>query len=91
MEPTRGLTVHFTDGTKVSYSFPQQEKDVAARKVRLEQALKNPFLMVVADGVLTAFPMANIKAIQVPFDEASEGAALPPTVVRGATLTRGDL
>jgi len=47
--------------------------------------------MVVADSVLTAFPMANIKAIQVPFDEAKEGAALPPTVIRGATLTRGDL
>jgi len=40
MEPTRGLTVHFSDGSKVSYGFPQQEADTAARKVRLEESLK---------------------------------------------------
>jgi hypothetical protein len=91
MEPTRGLTVHFIDGTKVSYGFPEQEKDVASKKLRLEETLKSPFLIVAADGVVTAFPMANIKAIQLPFDENAEGAALPATVVRGATMTRGDL
>ena len=91
MDPTRGLTVHFTDGTKVSYGFPQQETQLEAMKSRLQQTLNSPFLMVVADGILTAFPMANIKAIQVPVDEAKVGAALPPTTIRGATMTRGDL
>lgn len=91
MEPTRGLTIHFVDNTKVSYGFPQQEKELEALKTRLQQTLNSPFLMVVADGILTAFPMANIKAIQMPVDETRVGAALPPTTIRGATMTRGDL
>lgn len=91
MEPTRGLTVHFVDGTKVSYGFPQQEAQLEAMKTRLQQTLNSPFLMVVADGILTAFPMANIKAIQVPVDDTKVGAALPPTTIRGATMTRGDM
>jgi hypothetical protein len=91
MEPTRGLTIHFTDGTKVSYGFPQQETELEAMKKRLQQTLNSPFLMVIADGILTAFPMTNIKAIQLPVDETKVGAALPPTTIRGATMTRGDL
>lgn len=91
MEPTRGLTVHFVDGTKVSYGFPQQEKELEAMKTRLQQTLNSPFLMVVADGILTAFPMTNIKAIQMPIDETKVGLVLPPTTIRGATMTRGDL
>ncbi len=47
--------------------------------------------MIAGDGVLTTFPIANIKAIQLPIDENEEAAALPGTVIRGATLTRGDL
>ena len=35
--------------------------------------------------------IANIKAIQLPIGENEEAAALPGTVIRGATLTRGDL
>jgi hypothetical protein len=91
MEPTRGLTIHFVDNTKVSYGFPQQEKELEALKTRLQQTLNSPFLMVIADGILTAFPMANIKAIQVPVDETRVGAVLPPTAIRGATMTRGEL
>jgi len=91
MEPTRGLTVHFTDGTKMSYGFPEQGKNIAAKQIRLEQLMKSPFLMVIADGVLTAFPMVNIKAIQLPWDESLEGMNLPEHVVRGATVARGDL
>jgi hypothetical protein len=90
-DPKRGLTIHFTDGSKVSYTFTKQTDDPAAMRVRLTEALKSPFLMIAADGVLTAIPMANIKAIQLPIDSDREFAALPGTVIRDATLTRGDL
>jgi hypothetical protein len=90
-DPKRGLTIHFTDGSEVSYTFTKATDDPAAMKARLVEILKSPFLMIAGDGVLTTFPIANIKAIQLPIDEDKEGAALPGTVIRGATLTRGDL
>lgn len=92
MEPTRALTVHFTDGSKVSFGFPNQSANAAARQIRLEQLLKSPYLLVVADGVLTAFPVVNIKAIQFPVDDAlMKDVALPEHVIHGATVTRGEL
>ncbi len=91
MDPKRGLTIHFTDGSKLSYTFAKQSNDPSVMKVKLAEALKNPFLLVAGEGMLTAFPMANIKAIQLPFDEEKESIALPGTVLGGATLTRGDL
>jgi len=91
MEPTRGLTVHFTDGTKMSYGFPVQGMNSAAKQMILESFLKSPYLMVVADGVLTMFPVANIKAVQLPFDETAGKMELPQHVIRDATVTRGDL
>jgi len=91
MEPTRGLTVHFTDGTKMSYGFPEQGANNAAKQMILESFLKSPYLIVIADGVLTMFPVANIKAVQLPVDEGMAGMALPQHVSRGATVARGDL
>jgi len=92
MEPTRGLTVHFNDGSKVSYGFPEQAANDAARQIRMQEFLKSPYLMVIADGVLNAFPVANIKVIQMAVDEKMvEEVRLPAHVIRGATLTRGDI
>jgi len=91
METTRGLTVHFTDGTKMSYGFPEQGANNAAKQIILESFMKSPYLMVVADGVLTMFPVANIKAIQIPVDEGMAGIALPQHIIRDATVARGDL
>ncbi len=92
MEPTRALTVVFTDGSKVSFGFPNQAANASHRQIRLEQFLKSPYLLVVADGVLTAFPVANIKAIQFPVDgEIMKDVALPEHVIRDATVTRGEL
>lgn len=92
MEPTHALTVHFTDGTKISFGFPNQAANTAARQIRLEEFLKSNYALVVADGVLNIFPVANIKAIQLPVDEkAVQEVSLPAHTIRGATITRGDL
>jgi len=90
-DPKRGLTIHFIDGSKASYTFTKATDDPAAMKMRLTEILKGQYLMIAADGILTTFPIVNIKAIQLPIDENAEAAALPATVIRGATLTRGDL
>ena len=91
MEPNRGLTVVFTDGSKISYGFPKQEANAAGQQLRLEDFLKSNYLMLVSEGVLTMFPVANIKAIQVAVGEGVEEVKMPKHVIRGATLTRGDL
>ena len=90
MDPTHGLTVHFMDGTKASYTFPDQAPNEAARQLRLEEFLKSPYLLVIADGVFTMLPVANIKAIQRPVSENMKKTSLPKHVIRGATRARGD-
>jgi len=92
MEPTHAMTVHFTDGTKVSYGFPKQAANAAARQMRLESFLKSDYVLVLAEGILTMLPVANIKAIQLPVsEEAMRGVPLPEHVFRDAIITRGEL
>ena len=91
MDPTHGLTVHFMDGTKASYACPDQAPNEAARQLRLEEFLKSPYLIVIADGVFTMLPVANIKAIQMPISEKMKKTYLPKHVIKGATLARGEL
>lgn len=92
MEPTQGLTVHFMDGKKLSFGFPNQAANSAARQIRFEEFMKSNYLLVIADGILTAMPVANIKAIQLPIDEqVIEDVRLPAHIFRGATVTRGEL
>jgi hypothetical protein len=91
MEDSRGLTITFMDGSKMSFGFPQQGMNAAAKQLKIEEFLKNPFLMVVADGALMMFPVVNIKSIQMPVGkEELEQIRLPSHVIRNATLTRGE-
>jgi hypothetical protein len=90
MEDSRGLTITFMDGTKISFGFPQQGLNAAAKQLKVEEFLKSPFLMVIADGSLMMFPVGNIKSIQMPVaKEEMEQVRLPAHVIRNATLTRG--
>ena len=92
MKDDRGLTINFMDGSKVSYGFPDQGANTAAKQIKLEELLKSPYVIVLADGILTMFPVANIKSIQLPVDPAeAEKVRLPAHTVRNATLKRGDL
>lgn len=91
MEAEQGLTVTFMDGSKVSYTFPDQALNEAARQLRLEEFLKNPYVMIIADGMFTMLPIANIKAIQMPINENMKKTALPRHVIKGAKLSRGEL
>jgi len=91
MDDSRGLTITFMDGTKVSFGFPQQGMNAAAKQLKIEEFMKNPFLMVIADGTLMMFPVVNIKSIQMPMArEDVEQIRLPTHVIRNATLKRGE-
>ena len=91
MDDSRGLTITFMDGTKVSFGFSQQGMKAAAKQLKIEEFMKNPFLMVIADGTLMMFPVVNIKSIQMPMaKEDVEQIRLPTHVIRNATLKRGE-
>jgi hypothetical protein len=61
----RHPTIHFTDGTHLPFSFPRQP-EVAAYNMtqRVQELLKDQYLMIEADGAVMLFPFANIKYIQ---------------------------
>jgi len=89
MKDQRGLTINFMDGSKVSFRFPEQGMNAAAKQLRIEEFLKNPFLIVLADGMLSMFPVVNIKSIQMPISETeAEQIRLPTHVIRNAIQTR---
>jgi hypothetical protein len=91
-QASRALTINFMDGTKVSYGFLQQGMNAAAKQLKIDELLKNPFVMVLADNVLTLFPVSHIKSIQLTVDPAElDKIRLPAHVIRDAALTRGDV
>ena len=91
MDESRGLTITFMDGSKISFGFPQQGLNAATKQLKLEEFMKSPFLMVVADGTLMMFPVVNIKSIQIPVSkEEAEQVRLPAHAIRDATLKRGE-
>lgn len=91
MDDSRGLTITFMDGSKLSFGFPQQGMNAAAKQLKIEEFMKNPFLMVIADATLMMFPVVNIKSIQMPLGkEDIEQVRLPAHVIRNATLKRGE-
>ncbi|HEV2432158.1 MAG TPA: hypothetical protein VGT43_11670 [Burkholderiales bacterium] len=91
MDDSRGLTITFMDGSKISFGFPQQGLNAAAKQLKIEEFMKSPFLMVLADGTLMMFPVVNIKSTQIPVSkEEAEQVRLPAHAIRDATLKRGE-
>lgn len=83
MPQTRALTIHFIDGTKLSFSFPQQAADEYAILHKVEELQKHQHLVVEADGSVMIFPLSSIKYIQV----QPAPTKLPSNAIRGATIT----
>ena len=82
MADERGMTIHFTDGSKMNLSFPKQVKSEETVSVRLEKILDKATLMVEADGALLVFPFSNIKYLQV----YPSPPKLPDYVIKGASV-----
>jgi hypothetical protein len=85
MKRDRAMTIHFMDGTHVSFDFPAQEANAYGSALLIEELLRNPYIMVEADGVILIYPVANIKSIQL-MNLSGEGQAVAPKgLIRGAT------
>lgn len=80
MTQKRNLTIHFMDGTKVAYDFPEQVEDNSTMSSKIEALLDKPFIVIEGDGVVHFYPVNNIKSIQLhPVPDK-----LPDYVIHGA-------
>ena len=87
MSTMRFITIQFTDGSKVRYSFEAATDNKAAQQLKIEDFLKGNHLVVQTEGRLTVYPVANIRALEISSGGASlEGVKLPLHTIRNAKL-----
>ena len=86
MRRDRAMTIHFMDGTHVSFDFPAQEANAFGSALLIEELLKNPCLLVEAEGGLLIYPFANIKSIQLTNLSGQGEAVTPKGLIRGASV-----
>ena len=85
----RILTLHFVDGTRLSFDFPEQTASAAARQMKLADFLAGRHLVVEADGQVMIFPVANIKYVALSLPEPGPKGArqsLPRHAITGARI-----
>ena len=88
MKRDRSITLHFIDGTKITFDFPEQTTSIAGKTLRFEEFITNNNVLIEADGSLLVFPMANIKYAQFSITEAfaPDLVKLPSSLIRHATI-----
>ena len=88
MAKDRMLIVHFVDGNKLSFDFPEQTDIAAGKQIKIEDLLKGNHLVVEVEGSLLVFPVHNIKYIQLtlPGKGVDASVRLPPHTIRGAVI-----
>lgn len=87
----RTLTLHFVDGSKLTFEFPRQTDNEAARQMKVADFLTAKNLVVEAEGSVLVFPVANIKyiALNGPAPLAAKGrqpTGLPRHAILGARI-----
>jgi hypothetical protein len=86
MERDRQLTLHFNDGSRIAFDFPEQTSDETARQMKIAQFLAAKNVVIEADGSVLIFPVANIKYIALAGVPLGRGSALPRAMIRGARV-----
>ncbi len=82
MTEKRWMTIHFNDSSEIKLVFPKQSDDVLNIVADMNKILDSNNLLVEVEGILHAFPFANIKYIRV----SPCPQKVPKTVIRGAVL-----
>ncbi len=85
----RIITLHFIDGTKLAFDFPEQTPNAAARQIKLADFMTSRHLVIEAEGTVMVFPVANIKyiAISMPaLPRKGTAGALPRHAIVGAQI-----
>lgn len=82
MTEKRYMTIHFIDGTKAAFDFPQQLGDKSSISTRINKLMEMQYITIEADNSVHFYPVNNIKSIQFyPVPEI-----LPDTTIRGAVI-----
>ena len=83
MADRRGITIFFNDGSKVSMDFPRQSPNEAAALLKLDDVLKNRYMLFEADGTLMMIPFENVRYVQMyPAPDSMPGH----TYIKGASV-----
>jgi hypothetical protein len=85
----RVLTLHFIDGSKLTFEFPEQAANTTARRLKMGDLMTQKHVVVEADGSVMIFPVANIKymALSSPLMARKDKAAsLPGHAIAGARI-----
>jgi hypothetical protein len=82
MTDKRYLTIHFTDGSKLSVTFPKQSDENYQIASRVQKALDANQLAIEIGDEFFVIPMNNIKYLQV----NPRPDILPDSVIRGGAL-----
>jgi hypothetical protein len=82
MSERRGLTVYFTDGSKLKLDYPKQTQSEAATFVKLKEILASRMLLAEVDGVMLMIPFDNVRYLEA--HPAPKG--MPDYTIKGATI-----
>ena len=84
----RALTLHFIDGSKLTFDFGALTPNAAARQIKLADFMTSKHLVVEAEGSLLIFPVANIKymALSGSGGKANTTTQLPKHAITGARI-----
>lgn len=83
MESEKNMVIHFIDGSMVAFNFDKQVDDPMQIVRTVDNALKQPYISIEADGVLHLYPRESIKSIQLyPCPEK-----LPDYTIKGASAS----
>lgn len=88
MANDRTMTLHFNDGTRLTFDFPEQANNPAARQIKLSEFTASRNVIVQAGNQVMIFPVTSIKYISLASAESSffRGTALPKQAIIGARL-----
>lgn len=65
MEAKRGITIFFNDGSKLSMDFPKQAPNEVAAAMKLDDVLKNRYMLFEAESTFLMIPFENVRYVQV--------------------------
>ena len=65
MPDKRGITIHFTDDSKIKLDFPRQSENDASAQLKLDDVLKKRYMLFEADGALLMIPFENVRYVQL--------------------------
>jgi len=84
----RIASLHFVDGSRLSFDFPEQTASAAAKHLRLADLMDSKHLVIEAEGRVFLFPVSSIKymTFSVPDLERDTLGALPKHAITGARL-----